>query len=283
MKVLAVGATGPNAGLVVPELVKRGVEVRAMVRAEGKADAARQRGVTEIAIGDLRDPGSLRAAVEEVEGVFHINPAFAPDEAGMGEAMVQAAAAAGVRKFVFSSVYHPSLSLTNHAGKRPVEEALYGSGMDFTVLQPAMFMQTLGGIWPSVLEQGQIAMPYAKLAKVCYVDYRDVAEVAAAAMTGTDLSYGTFELCAPGMVTRTDIAQMMSDAAGRRIEAAEVDFDQWADAAKIPDGPMRDGFKRMYAEYDQHGFAGGNALILRSILGREPRTLRAYIEELASR
>jgi uncharacterized protein YbjT (DUF2867 family) len=136
-------------------------------------------------------------------------------------------------------------------------------------------------------EPGQITVaggqPLHRAAKVCYVDYRDVAEVAAAAMTGTDLSYGTFELCAPGMVTRIDIAQMMSDAAGRRIEAAEVDFDQWADAAKIPDGPMRDGFKRMSAEYDQHGFAGGNVLILRSILGREPRALRAYIEELASR
>jgi uncharacterized protein YbjT (DUF2867 family) len=215
--------------------------------------------------------------------VCHINPAFAPDEAGMGVSMVKAAAAAGAAKFVCSGVYHPSRSLTNHAGKRPVEEALYGSGMDFTVLQPAMLMQTLGGSWPSVLEQGQIAMPHAKLAKVCYVDYRDVAEAAAAAMTGTDLSDGTFELCAPGMVTRIDIAQMMSDAAGRRIQAAEVDFDQWADAAKLPDGPMRDGFRRMHAEYDRHGFAGGNALILPSILGREPRPLRAYIEELASR
>jgi hypothetical protein len=36
----------------------------------------------------------------------------------------------------------------------------------------------------------------------------------------------------------------------------------------------------MRADYDQHGFAGGNALILR-ILGREPRTLREYIEEPA--
>jgi hypothetical protein len=164
----------------------------------------------------------------------------------MGVSMVKAAAAAAVSKYVFSGVYHPSLSLTNHAGKRPVEEALYGSGMDFTVLRPAMLMQTLGGSWPSVLEQGQIAMPYAKLAKGCYVDYRDVAEVATAAMTGTDLSYGTFELCAPGMVTRVDIAQMLSDAAGRRIQAGQVDVDQWADTAKLPDGPMRDGFKRMY-------------------------------------
>jgi uncharacterized protein YbjT (DUF2867 family) len=84
VKVLAVGATGPNAGLVVPELVKHGVEVRALVRAEGKADPARQRGATEIANGDLGGPGSPRAAVEGVEGVFHINPAFAPTRRAWG-------------------------------------------------------------------------------------------------------------------------------------------------------------------------------------------------------
>ena len=39
-------------------------------------------------------------------------------------AMVAAAQAAGVRKFVFSGVIHPSISaLTNHAAKLPVEEA----------------------------------------------------------------------------------------------------------------------------------------------------------------
>src|SRR5664279_4413830 len=121
MKVLAVGATGVNAGLVVPELLSRRVTVRALVRDQGRADAARARGVQEIALGDLTDPVSLRAAAEGVDGVFHLNPAFAPDEAAMGVAMVRAAVDAGVRRFVFSSVYHPSVSLTNHAGKRPVE------------------------------------------------------------------------------------------------------------------------------------------------------------------
>jgi uncharacterized protein YbjT (DUF2867 family) len=147
MKVLAVGATGPNAGLVVPELLARGVTVRAMVRDDRRAAAARQRGAQETVVADLSDPPSLRAAVDGVDGVFHLNPAFAPDEAGMGVAMVQAAVAAGVGKLVFSSVYHPSLSLTNHADKRPVEEALYASGLDFTILQPAIFMQMLAGLW----------------------------------------------------------------------------------------------------------------------------------------
>jgi len=40
-----------------------------------------------------------------------------------------------VRKFVFSGVMHPTLAtLVNHADKTPVEEALYTSGMDYTVL-----------------------------------------------------------------------------------------------------------------------------------------------------
>ena len=78
--------------------------------------------------------------------------------------MVEAAKVAGVRKFVFSGVIHPSISkMANHAAKLPVEEAMYESGMDFTVLQPTMFMQTLNNSWSGVLERGQIALPYAKL------------------------------------------------------------------------------------------------------------------------
>jgi len=48
----------------------------------------------------------------------------------------------------------------------------------------------------------RLAQPYSLSAKFCSVDYRDVAEVAARAMTGGDaseLSHGTFELSAPGM------------------------------------------------------------------------------------
>lgn len=37
----------------------------------------------------------------------------------------------------------------------------------------------------------------------------------------------------------------------------------------------------MMAHYDEHGFPGGNALVLRAILGREPRTLQGHFRELA--
>lgn len=51
----------------------------------------------------------------------------------------------------------------------------------------------------------------------------------------------------------------------------------------MPAGTLRDGFARMMAHYDEHGFPGGNALVLRAILGREPRTLEQYFRALAGR
>jgi len=78
-----------------------------------------------------------------------------------------------------------------------------------------MFMQMLDGAWASARDQGSVSMPYSKRARMCYVDYRDVAEAAAVAMTGELLSNGTFELCSPGTFDRTDLADLMARTLGR--------------------------------------------------------------------
>jgi len=283
MRVLMVGATGRHAHWVLRELIERGVSVRALVRNQQRAEVARQNGAAEVAIGDLTEPASLSDAFVGMDGVFHIGPAHAAGEAEMGVAMVDAARAAGVRKFVFSGVIHPSISaMTNHAAaKLPVEEAVYSSELDFTVLQPARFMQNFERSWNDVVEHDRLAQPYSLSAKFCSVDYREVAEVAAMAMAGNELSYGTFELCAPGMQDSHETAEIISEVLGRPITAVQIPLEQFA--SQLPEGPFRDGMARMMAHYDKHGLPGGNPLVLRSILGREPRSLKDYFRELASR
>src|SRR5262249_28185241 len=157
-------------------------------------------------------------------------PAHAAAEADVGVAMVEAARAAGVRKFVFSGVIHPSISaMTNHAvAKLPVEDALYSSELDFTVLQPARFMQNFERSWNDIIEHERLAQPYSLSAKMCSVDYRDVAEVAAMAMTGDELGYGTFELCAPGMQDSYETAAILTEVLGRMITAVRIPLDQFA-------------------------------------------------------
>ncbi|AKS32783.1 SDR family oxidoreductase [Mycolicibacterium goodii] len=282
MLVLMVGATGTYAHLVLRALIERGVTVRALARNEDRAQVARANGAHEVAIGDLTDPASLVAAADGVDGVFHIGPALTADEADMGVAMVHAASAAGVRKFVFSGVVHPSIrALTNHAAaKLPVEDALYTSDLDFTVLQPARFMQVFEMFWDDVVKHDRLSQPYSLTSKFGWVDYRDVAEVAAIAMTGSELSYGTFELSAAGNLNAYEIAEILSGVLGRPITPFRLPTEQFA--SRMPEGAFRDGMTRMMNHYDQHGLPGGNPLVLRAILGREPRTMADYFRDYAS-
>ncbi len=280
MKILMVGAAGKYAHDVLPALKARGATVKALVTSENKRAEAIAQGADQTVVGDLNDEQSLRTAAQGADGVFHLNPAFAPNEAELGVAMVNAAVAAGVKKFTFSSVIHPSISkMRNHSAKRPVEEALFESGLTFTVLQPTMFMQTLAGGWKEVIERSTFSLPYPNDKRASYVDYRDVAEAAAIALTSDQLDYGTFELCARGMLDRVELTRIMSKVLGRTITPVEITFDEWVKRTRTPEGPFRDGMQRMYADYAQYGFPGGNALVLRAILRREPRTLKDFFKE----
>jgi uncharacterized protein YbjT (DUF2867 family) len=281
--VLAVGAAGKFAGLVVPALAGRGARVRGFVRSASEADAVRKHGAAEVAIGDLSDRGSLEAALKGVGSVFYIAPAFVPDEANIGQGVVEAARQAGVRRFVFSSVIHPILTaLDNHGAKGPVEEAALGSGMEYTFLHPTLFFQNYAGSWPTILKTDVLAEPWSNDTRFSRVDYRDVAEVAAIALTEDRLNFGTFELCAEGHLNRRGVAALIGEVLGRPIEAVKL---SQQDAAGTPDDPAKAaqtaGLKRMFDWYDHHDLLG-NALTLRAILGREPRTLQAYFEELAT-
>lgn len=281
MRVLMVGATGRHAHWVLDELVRHGVEVRALARNQERAELARRNGAHEAVIGDLTEPDTLTEAVAGTDGVFHIGPAHTTAETDMGLAMVAAARAAGARKFVYSGVIHPSIAdLWNHAAKLPVEEALYSSDLDFTVLQPARFMQDFDPFWKEVVEHDRLGQPYSPSSKMCWVDYRDVAEVAALAITGNQLSYGTFELCAPGMVDTEEAAAMISQILGRTISAVQIPLDQFI--SQLPDVPSRTSMMHMMDHYDRIGLPGGNPVTLRAILGREPRSLTDYFRELAA-
>jgi uncharacterized protein YbjT (DUF2867 family) len=282
VKVLAVGAAGSSAGMVIPALVRRGVEVRGLVHDTSKEQLARQAGATETVVADLGDLDAITTAADGVDGVFGVIPAFAADEAALGVNIVRAAVRAGARKVVFSSVYHPSLTaLSNHRSKQPAEAALYESDLIFTILQPAMFMQQLVGAWRSAKQAGVITAAYSADSRMSYVDYRDVAEVAAAAFTDDRLDYGTFELAAPGMYTRHDLARLMAEALGRNVSAETTSFEQWAEAMGMPPGPLRDGLATMTDHYDAHGFHGGNSLVLETLLGRAATTVPDYVAELA--
>jgi uncharacterized protein YbjT (DUF2867 family) len=275
---LVVGAAGKFAGLVLPALAQRGVKIRGLIHTASETETVRKNGATEVTVGDLTDRGSLDAAFKDVDSVFYIAPAFLPNEAAVGKGVVDAAKDAGVRRFVFSSVIHPILSaLRNHAEKGPVEEALLTSGMEYTFLHPTVFFQNLSASWPRIVQSGVFAEPWSADTRFSRVDYRDVAEAAAIALTEDRLLYGTFELCADGWLNRHEVAAMMGEVLGRPVKAERVDPKMAAASA----GPGAPALEKMFDWYDRCGLQG-SALTLRAILGREPRTLQAFFAELVA-
>jgi uncharacterized protein YbjT (DUF2867 family) len=276
--ILAIGAAGKFAGMVVPELARRGIKVRGFVRSPDEVDAVKAVGADTVSVGDLTDPASVRRAMEGVGRVFYIAPAFLPNEAEVGVAVVAAAKDAGVKRFVFSSVIHPILSgLVNHAQKAPVEEALLTAGMEYTFLHPTLFFQNFAGSWPGIVNSDVLAAPWSVESRFSRVDFRDVAEAVAIALTEDRLLYGTFELCAEGWHNRIEVAAIIGEVLGRSIRAERVD----PKAAAAGAGPGAPALEKMFEWYDKRGLMG-NALTLRAILGREPRTLRAFFAELGA-
>jgi uncharacterized protein YbjT (DUF2867 family) len=273
-KILAIGAEGSSAGLVIPALAARGADVRGLIRDPRSANRVRDAGAAETIVGDLNDEASIDRAFEGVASVFYIAPAFLPREAEIGQRVVAAAIKAGVSRFVFSSVIHPVLSgLVNHAGKAPVEEAILNSGMEYSFLHPALFFQNFASGWAQIVETGILAEPWANESRFSRVDYRDVAEVAAIALTEDHLRDGTFELCAEGILDRNQVVQMIGEILDRPVIARRIDPATLGTEAR----PMLP----MFEHYDRDGLRG-SSITLEAILGRKPRTLRSFFEELAN-
>jgi uncharacterized protein YbjT (DUF2867 family) len=282
---LVIGAAGSHAGAVTRALARKGSAVRAFVRDERAAQRARAYGASQIAFGDLHDIPSIEAAARDMAGVFHIGPRYMADEAQVGRAVIAAAERAGVEKFVYSSALHAIASrMLNHDAKRVVEETLIQTKLAYTILQPARFMQGLLMGWPAVQAHGVWAEPFSAESKISYVDYEDVAEVAAIALTEPGYTHATFELSAEGMLDRHQQAAILGEVLGRPIRAGVSSLEELARfAPEINREPyLREGLSRMFDYYDTVGFTGGNSLVLRTLLRRPPTDYRTFVQRFVS-
>ena len=282
--VLVLGASGYTGSAVTRELVKRGGEVRGLIRNAGNTDAVKANGVSEVIVGDFLELETVELAMKGADGVWFIGPRFMAEEETLGVSMVDAAARAGVRKFVLSGVYHPVIKdLVNHQVKRTIEDHIYKSDLDFTVLQPSRYMHGLMlSTWDSMIKDGVIADAFNPDQRFAYVDYNDVAEVAAIAFTDDRLARGTFELSSQGEYTGHELAESLGAVLGKKLRAEQVPLLEYKPAGPLLKNPYSaDGFKRLRAYYDQYGFHGGNALVLEAILGRKATSFPEFVERFS--
>jgi uncharacterized protein YbjT (DUF2867 family) len=224
-KVLVTGATGNVGSRVIRDLMARGGNVRAFVRDPGKAAGMlcdEPGRCVEIVPGDFSDAASVSRALEGVDRVF-LACANDPRQVEFETGVIDAAAAAGVRRIVKLSALGAgvgsSVAFWDWHGR--IEEHLRASGVPYVMLRPTFNMTNLLGSAEGVKHAGTLFAP-AGGARVAMIDPKDVAAVAAVALTEDGHDGKTYTLTGPEAVTFERVAEELSAAVGRRIQFVSV-------------------------------------------------------------
>jgi uncharacterized protein YbjT (DUF2867 family) len=232
MLILVAGGTGTLGSAIARRLLERGAAVRVMTRRPAAAAALRAKGA-EIVQADLTDPPGLAAACRGATHVITTANAFvgtgrasvaSVDEAG-NRHLIDAARAAGVRQFVFTSARIPPafLAIDYFAAKRRTEEYLRRSGVPFTILRPTAFMETWGAmLGEPALRQGKVRIFGPGRLPINFVAVDDVAAVAVLTLDRPDAMNAVVEIGGPENLTQLQVVEIFERLAGRPVRRSHM-------------------------------------------------------------
>lgn len=275
--ILITGAGGKTGRALIRALSKA-ESVCALVRREEYISVAKSLGAEKVIVGDLRDESAVRAALEGARAVYHMCPNMSPDEVVIGNLVIRKARNAGVEHFVYHSVLHPQTERMNHHWQKlRVEEMIFESGIPFTILQPAPYMQNLLASWKKAVEEGVLCVPYSVHSRFSFIDLEDLAEAARIVLTESGHQNAVYELAGTAPMAHTGVADIFGRVLNRDVRAEKQEVKEWRLGAKGLSEYAVENLIRMFEYYDQWGLVG-NPNVLQWLLRREPTSFEGFIE-----
>lgn len=275
------GAPGNVGTELVRLLSARGHQVRALIRRPEAAEQLSFAGV-ETVLGDLADRDSLERSLVGVDRVF-VNSAVGQVILAQTN-LIDAAGTAGVGHIVKLSWIDASesarapLFARSHA---EVESHLRHSGIAYTIVRATVFMQNhlqlLAGKGKGVIygASGE--------GKASLVDARDVAAVAATALTETGHEGQTYMVTGPEALAKADVARIISKVTGRQVRYINVSPEQMAENYHYLGWPYRWADELVAVE----DLRVANRLatvtdVVERLTGKKPTSLEEFVREFAA-
>jgi uncharacterized protein YbjT (DUF2867 family) len=226
--------------------------------------------------GDFDDPASLRRALEGVDRAFLLTNSTERTEAQQ-IAFIEAAQAQRVGHVVYLSQLaadqQSSVRFLRYHGA--VEAALRDSTVGWTFVRPNLILQAFIPFAP-IIAQGVLRAPIGDAA-VSVVDARDIAGVAAAALTEDGHVGKTYTVTGPAAVIHAEIATELGDTIGRTVQFESIPPEAFLAAltgAGMPEW-QAEGLVEDYAHYDR-GEASAVSPDVAQVTGTSPRSLRDF-------
>lgn len=276
--ILVLNAGGNIGSELVKELQGKGADFAAAFRGAQQVEEARAKGLNAV-VADFARPESLDAAMGGVDHVFVVAPP-APNLEELESNVVTAAKKAGVSHLVKLSVWGAVEEATIFGRPhRAVEKKIEASGVPYTFLRPTGFMQNMLGNAATIKSQGAFYLP-AGDAKVAEIDFRDIARVAAVALTEVGHVGKAYDLTGPEAMTNAERAAVLSEVLGKPVSYVsppDADWKQTMLGYGLPE-PQIEGILDLQRYYK----AGNSERVspaVEEITGQKPITYRQFVKD----
>ncbi len=250
--ILVTGITGQQGGAVARHLLAAGWKVRGLSRDLTKPSVqGLQTAGVEIVQGDLSDRASLDAALKGVYGVFSVQGFWEQGIEGemrQGQTLADAAKAAGVQHFVYSSVggADRNTGIPHFESKWQIEQHIRQLGLPATILRPVEFMENFNWSRPLILNGALVSQGLRPTRKKYWIAVDDIGALAAIAFDDPQKYVGTAVEIAGDALTEQEIAETLSRVIGRPVQLVQPPDDA--------NTPMRDEMRIMWRWFDEHGY-----------------------------
>lgn len=240
--VLVYGATGTQGGPVADQLLAAGRPVRVVTRNAERAQPLADRGA-EVAVADLGDPGSLRAAHRGVHRVVLHLPLqydFVLHER-YGRNAIDAARDAGVSMLVFntSAQVLDDPAVTAYRVRQEMVDYLQASGVPNVVLQPTFYMDNFLGPWikTGITQDGVLAFALPPDLPMSWISSQEAAAHAIEALDRPELAGMVFDIGGSEALTGDDLVAGFTDVLGRPVTYFGIEPDAYEQAILPLFGP----------------------------------------------
>jgi uncharacterized protein YbjT (DUF2867 family) len=277
--ILVTGATGNVGGPLARLLQGQGQPVRAAVSSESSVWRLHDPAIPWTVL-NFDDPQTYAAAFAGVDRLFLMRPPHMANVERSIQPVIDYATSVGVRHIVFLSLIGAEKNkVVPHA---KVEKLLQASPATYTLLRAGFFMQNLSTTHRrDIVEYDDVLIPAGK-GKTAFVDTRDLAAVAALALTEPGHENKAYPLTGRESLDYGEVAAILSDVLGRRITYSDPSPLRFAWRMRRRGGDWS-YIAVMSAIYmtTRLGMAAAIQPELASLLGRAPNTMRQFAENEA--
>lgn len=230
MNLLVVGATGTLGRQITRRALDEGYQVRCLVRSPRKAAFLKEWGA-ELVQGDLCDRSTLAPALAGITAVIDAATTRPTDSLSIKQvdwegktSLIQAAKTANVDRFVFFSILNAEQfsKVPLMEVKRCTELYLAESGLNYTILRPAGFLQGLIGQYAIPILERQAVWVMGEMSPIAYMDTQDIAKFAVRALTVPETGKQTYPVVGTRAWSSYEIIQLCERLSGQDAKIAKM-------------------------------------------------------------